>query len=57
MDVVVLATGSVVIDAKLDIPFIAFTPFIGVAAGVYIYLSGSSKVKRPLGEARCRTMT
>jgi hypothetical protein len=33
--VVVLATGSVVIDAKvhgvLGVPFIAFAPFIGVA--------------------------
>jgi len=39
--VVVLATGSVVIDAKLNgrlcIPFIAFTPFIGVAVGVYLF--------------------
>ena len=40
--VVVLATGSVVIDAKLNgrlcIPFIAFTPFIGVAVGVYLFV-------------------
>ena len=39
--VVVLATGSVVIDAKLNgilgIPFIAFAPFIGVAVGVYLF--------------------
>jgi glycerol uptake facilitator-like aquaporin len=39
--VVVLATGSVVIDAKLDgvlgIHFIAFTPFVGVAIGVYLF--------------------
>ena len=39
--VVVLATGSVVIDAKLDgtlgIPFIAFAPFVGVAIGVYLF--------------------
>jgi glycerol uptake facilitator-like aquaporin len=39
--VVVLATGAVVIDAKyngvLGIPFIALLPFIGVAAGVYIF--------------------
>ena len=39
--VVVLATGSVVIDAKLNgrlgIPFIAFAPFIGVAIGVYLF--------------------
>jgi aquaporin Z len=39
--VVVLATGSVVIDAKtngiLGIPFIAFAPFVGVAIGVYLF--------------------
>jgi aquaporin Z len=39
--VVVLATGSVVIDARLNgilgIPFFAFAPFIGVALGVYIF--------------------
>ena len=39
--VVVLATGSVVIDAKLDgvlgLPFIAFAPFVGVAIGVYLF--------------------
>ena len=39
--VVVLATGSVVIDAKTDgilgIPFIAFAPFVGVAIGVYLF--------------------
>ena len=39
--VVVLATGAVVIDAKfngiLGISFIAFLPFIGVAAGVYLF--------------------
>jgi aquaporin Z len=38
---VVLATGSVVIDAKLKgelgIPFIAFAPFVGVAIGVYVF--------------------
>jgi aquaporin Z len=38
--VVVLATGSVVIDAKfngiLGLPFIAFAPFVGVAIGVYL---------------------
>jgi aquaporin Z len=38
--VVVLATGSVVIDAKtngiLGIPFIAFAPFVGVAIGIYL---------------------
>src|SRR5918994_7464370 len=39
--VVVLATGSVVIDAKTDgilgIPFIAFAPFVGVAIGVHLF--------------------
>jgi glycerol uptake facilitator-like aquaporin len=39
--VVVLASGSVVIDAKLGktlgIPFIAFAPFVGVAMGVYFF--------------------
>jgi aquaporin Z len=39
--VVVLATGSVVIDAKLagklGLPFIAFVPFVGVAIGVYLF--------------------
>jgi aquaporin Z len=39
--VVVLATGSVVLDAKsggaLGLPFIAFAPFVGVAAGVYLF--------------------
>ena len=39
--VVVLATGSVVIDAKtngvLGIRFIAFAPFVGVALGVYLF--------------------
>src|SRR5918994_3154009 len=39
--VVLLATGSVVIDAKTDgvlgIPFIAFAPFVGVAIGVYLF--------------------
>jgi aquaporin Z len=39
--VVVFATGSVVIDAKvngiLGLPFIAFAPFIGVAIGVYLF--------------------
>ena len=38
--VVVLATGSVVIDARLNgvlgISFIAFAPFVGVAIGVYL---------------------
>jgi aquaporin Z len=37
--VVVLATGSVVINAKLNgifgLPFIAFAPFVGVAMGIY----------------------
>ena len=39
--VVVLATGSVVIDARLNgmlgIPFIAFAPFVGVAIGAYLF--------------------
>ena len=39
--VVTLATGSVVIDAKLGgvlgIPFVAFAPFVGVATGVYLF--------------------
>ena len=39
--VVVLATGSVVIDDKLGgvlgIPFIAFAPFVGVTIGVYLF--------------------
>jgi aquaporin Z len=39
--VVVFATGSIVIDAKLGgvlgIAFIAFAPFIGVAIGVYLF--------------------
>jgi aquaporin Z len=39
--VALLATGSVVIDAKfsgrLGLPFIAFAPFVGVAVGVYLF--------------------
>jgi aquaporin Z len=39
--VVVLTTGAVVIDAKLNgilgVPFIAFLPFVGVAVGVYLF--------------------
>jgi len=39
--VVVLSTGSVVIDAQINgllgIPFIAFAPFVGVAMGVYLF--------------------
>jgi aquaporin Z len=39
--VVALGTGSVVIDAKfegkLGLPFIAFTPFVGVAIGFYLF--------------------
>ena len=39
--VVVLASGSVVIDTKLGktlgIPFIAFAPFVGVTIGVYLF--------------------
>ncbi|MFL6384856.1 MAG: hypothetical protein ACJ712_07790, partial [Nitrososphaeraceae archaeon] len=38
--VVVFATGSIVIDAKmhgvLGVPFIAFAPFVGIAIGVYL---------------------
>jgi aquaporin Z len=36
---VVLATGSVVLDARMNggIPFIAFAPFVGVAIGVYLF--------------------
>ena len=39
--VVAFATGSIVIDAKMNgilgIPFIAFAPFVGVAIGVYLF--------------------
>ena len=39
--VVVSATGSIVIDARMNgvlgIPFIAFAPFVGVAIGVYLF--------------------
>ena len=39
--VVILATGSVVIDTKfggkLGLPFIAVAPFVGVAIGVYLF--------------------
>ena len=39
--VVVFATGSVVIDAKLNgilgVTFIAFAPFVGVVIGVYLF--------------------
>jgi aquaporin Z len=39
--VVVLATGSVVIDSKfggkLGLPFVSFAPFVGVAIGVYLF--------------------
>ena len=38
---VVLATGSVVLDARMNgvlgIPFIAFAPFVGVTIGVYLF--------------------
>ena len=38
---VVFATGSVVLDARLNgalgLPFIAFAPFVGVAIGVYAF--------------------
>jgi aquaporin Z len=39
--VVVLATGSVVVDVKmggsLGLPFIVFAPFVGVVVGVYLF--------------------
>ncbi|MCC2648294.1 MAG: aqpZ2 2 [Nitrososphaeraceae archaeon] len=39
--VVVFATGSVVLDVKMNnilgIPFIAFAPFVGVAIGIYLF--------------------
>jgi len=39
--IAVFATGSVVLNAKMNgvlgIPFIAFAPFVGVAAGVYLF--------------------
>jgi aquaporin Z len=39
--VVVFATGSIVIDAKLSnslgVPFVAFAPFVGVTIGVYLF--------------------
>jgi aquaporin Z len=39
--VVVFATGSVVINAKLSnslgVPFVAFAPFVGVTIGVYLF--------------------
>jgi aquaporin Z len=39
--VVVLATGSVVLDARyrgaLGLPFVSFAPFVGVAISVYIF--------------------
>ena len=39
--VVVLATGSVVLDARMNgvlgVPFIAFAPFVGVVLGVYLF--------------------
>lgn len=38
---VVFATGSVVLDARLNgalgLPFIAFAPFVGVSIGVYVF--------------------
>lgn len=49
--VVVLATGSVVIDAKLGgvlgLPFIAFAPFVGVAIGVFFFGRTSMAVFNP----------
>ena len=39
--VVVFATGSVVLDSKMNgilgIPFIAFAPFVGVSIGIYLF--------------------
>ena len=39
--IVVFATGSVVLDVKMNgilgIPFIAFAPFVGVAIGIYLF--------------------
>ena len=39
--VVVFATGSIVLDAKMNgilgIPFIAFAPFVGVAISIYLF--------------------
>jgi len=38
---VVFATGSIVLDARLNgelgLPFIAFAPFVGVSIGVYVF--------------------
>ena len=49
--VVVLATGSVVIDARLGgslgLPFISFAPFVGVALGVYFFAKVSLAVFNP----------
>ncbi len=59
--VVVLATGSVVIDAKyggrLGLPFIAFAPFVGVAIGVYLWqnINGSFQSICPIGLSNYET--
>ena len=49
--IVTLATGSVVIDAKvggtLGLPFIAFAPFVGVAIGVFFFGKVSMAVFNP----------
>lgn len=49
--IVVLATGSVVIDARaggiLGIPFIAVAPFVGVAIGVFFFAKVSMAVFNP----------
>ena len=49
--VVVLATGSVVIDARLvgllGLPFIAIAPFVGVALGVFFFGKVSFAVFNP----------
>ena len=49
--IVALATGSVVIDARvggtLGLPFIAFAPFVGVAIGVFLFGRVSMAVFNP----------
>lgn len=49
--VVALATGSVVINARLGgvlgVPFISFAPFVGVALGVYFFAHVSLAVFNP----------
>lgn len=49
--VVALATGSVVLDARLGgvlgLPFVAFAPFVGVALGVFFFSKVSLAVFNP----------